>query len=374
MSNFKKSIYFIVITIIVVFFLMTTLYFIKLNMVHYKVNYFNDTMKVNSMSVYNGGTYYYINDNGSIYELSNDNENQCLITETDITGISFLGNSIYYISHEKLFRYNIETKMVELLDDEPGYSCISSDNKYIYFLRFVNSNSTNYRLFKINDDEKYEIIMDDINIDKDIAAFKDGNSTYLYNNTPYKSFCGVADENNNIIFRSNEQPDKNLLYCNNDVIIISDEDYNNLLSYNKEIGTLENTINIPEGYSYIPQNIYSNEKEIYMLLQSQQGYLAIGYYNLPQSRHRTDAIVKYDVENGRFDFIYKTRNKYERLIGYKDDFIICLRYNNLYCININTRKKKKIAELNVSDAAFEICGGKVFVWNDNEYYGAYDIN
>ncbi|MFQ8924697.1 MAG: hypothetical protein ACLR7H_03735, partial [Hominilimicola sp.] len=121
-------------------------------------------------------------------------------------------------------------------------------------------------------------------------------------------------------------------------------------------------------------NIYSDEKSIYMLMQSQKGNLAIGYYNLPQSRHRMDAIVKYDVENGVFDFIYKTRNKHERIIGYKDDFIICLSYNNLYRINVNTHKEERFAKTNVSDAIFEICGNKVFVWNDNKYYGAYDIN
>lgn len=373
MSNLKKSIYFIVITIIAVLFLMMTLYFVKLNMAHYKVNYFNDTMKVNSMSVYNDGIYYYINDNGSIYELSNDNENKCLITETDITGISVLGNSIYYISHEKLFRYNIETKTVELLDDELGYRYISSDNQYIYALRFINGNFTNYRLFKINDDEKYEITMDDTNIDKDITIFQDGIYTYLYNNNSYKSFCGVVDENNNIIFRSNDQPNKNLLYFNEDIIIVSDENYNNLLSYNKS-GTVENIVNIPEGYSYIPQNIYSDEKGVHMLIQSQKGYLAIGYYNLPQNRHRSDAIIKYDVENGRFDFIYETKNKYERIIGYKDDVIICLHHNNLYRINANTHKKESLGKINVSNAMFEMCGNKIFVWNDNKYYGAYDVN
>ena len=51
----------------------------------------------------------------------------------------------------------------------------------------------------------------------------------------------------------------------------------NLLSYNKD-GTFRNTISIPKNYSYIPQNIYSDEKSIYMLMQSQKGNLAIGYY------------------------------------------------------------------------------------------------
>ena len=165
----------------------------------------------------------------------------------------------------------------------------------------------------------------------------------------------------------------NYCFVNDNIFIISDEDYKNLLSYNKD-GTFRNTISIPKNYSYIPQNIYSDEKSIYMLMQSQKGNLAIGYYNLPQSRHRMDAIVKYDVENGVFDFIYKTRNKHERIIGYKDDFIICLSYNNLYRINVNTHKEERFAKINVSDAIFEICGNKILVWNDNKYYGAYDIN
>ena len=73
--------------------------------------------------------------------------------------------------------------------------------------------------------------------------------------------------------------------------------------------------------------------------------------------------------NGVFDFIYKTRNKHERIIGYKDDFIICLSYNNLYRINVNTHKEERFAKINVSDAIFEICGNKILVWNDNKYYG-----
>ena len=43
-------------------------------------------------------------------------------------------------------------------------------------------------------------------------------------------------------------------------------------------------------------------------------------------------------------------------------------------INVNTHKEERFAKINVSDAIFEICGNKILVWNDNKYYGAYDIN
>ena len=68
---------------------------------------------------------------------------------------------------------------------------ISSDNKYIYALRYINANYTNYRLLKINDNEKYEFATEDSDVDKDITIFQDSNYTYLYNNIPYKSFCGI---------------------------------------------------------------------------------------------------------------------------------------------------------------------------------------
>lgn len=142
------------------------------------------------MSVYYNNNYYYVDKNKKIYKLSSDNENKCLISENYISGISVLGNYIYYISTEKLFRYNIETEFVELLDNECGYMYISSDNKYIYALRYINANYTNYRLLKINDNEKYEFATEDSDVDKDITIFQDSNYTYLYNNIPYKSFVG----------------------------------------------------------------------------------------------------------------------------------------------------------------------------------------
>ena len=119
--------------------------------------------------MYYNNNYYYVDKNKKIYKLSSDNENKCLISENYISGISVLGNYIYYISTEKLFRYNIETEFVELLDNECGYMYISSDNKYSYALRYINANYTNYRLLKINDNEKYEFATEDSDVDKDIT-------------------------------------------------------------------------------------------------------------------------------------------------------------------------------------------------------------
>ena len=221
--NKLKKLYTIVAIISGIVICVIFLYSIKSNALHYKVNCFNDTTKVNAMSVYYNNNYYYVDKNKKIYKLSSDNENKCLISENYISGISVLGNYIYYISTEKLFRYNIETEFVELLDNECGYMYISSDNKYIYALRYINANYTNYRLLKINDNEKYEFATEDSYVDKDITIFQDSNYTYLYNNIPYKSFCGISDKNNRIIFRSNNQEHKNLIYVNDNIFIISDE-------------------------------------------------------------------------------------------------------------------------------------------------------
>ncbi len=167
--NKLKKLYTIVAIISGIVICVIFLYSIKSNALHYKVNCFNDTTKVNAMSVYYNNNYYYVDKNKKIYKLSSDNENKCLISENYISGISVLGNYIYYISTEKLFRYNIETEFVELLDNECGYMYISSDNKYIYALRYINANYTNYRLLKINDNEKYEFATEDSDVDKDIA-------------------------------------------------------------------------------------------------------------------------------------------------------------------------------------------------------------
>lgn len=374
MSHSIKKICFILTALIAVLFVI--LYFVKLNTAHYTINYFNDTMKVNAMSLYHNNHYYYVDKDNSIYELSSDNENKCLTKEKHISGICALNNYIYYIAHENLFRYDIETEHTELLDDNYGYRYLSSDNNSVYALRYINANFTDYRLLRITDNETYEFIPDDNNADNVITVLpQDEDIKYICNNTPFRSFCGIANKNNSIVFRSNGKEEKNLLYFSNDKIIVSDEKFKDqeLLSYNKD-GTLENTINIPEKYSCIPQNIYCDNTNIYMLLQSQDGYNFIGYYNLPQRRHKTDAVVKYDTEKGIFEFIYETRSKYERIVGYKDGFIICLRNNRLYHIDPNTREKEKSEKINISNAVFEICGNKIFVWDDNKFYNAYDMN
>ena len=57
-------------------------------------------------------------------------------------------------------------------------------------LRYINANYTNYRLLKINDNEKYEFATEDSDVDKDITIFQDSNYTYLYNNIPINLFVG----------------------------------------------------------------------------------------------------------------------------------------------------------------------------------------
>ena len=346
---------------------------IRLNMLHYQVHCFNDKLKINPISTYYNDVYYYVDNEKSIYELSDDNGNKCLINATNISGVSVLGGYIYYLSSEKLYRYNIETEYIELLDEECGYKYLSSNNEYVFALCFINGNFTNYRLLKVNDDEKYEFNSEskesntDITISSETSHYKN-----LYNNIPHKSFCGSVDENNQIVFRSNDVFNNNLLYFNDSIIITSDYGYKQMNVYN-EGGNLIDTIDIPENYSYISQNVYSDDSSIYMLIQKQKGNNAIGYYNLPQSRHKLDALVKYDLGNGRFSFIYTSDNKYERIVGYKENYIICLYNNSLYRVDIHTKEKDKIAKINLSNATFEICFNKVFIWNDSEYICSYNI-
>lgn len=96
--NKLKKLYTIVAIISGIVICVIFLYSIKSNALHYKVNCFNDTTKVNAMSVYYNNNYYYVDKNKKIYKLSSDNENKCLISENYISGISVLGNYIYYIS------------------------------------------------------------------------------------------------------------------------------------------------------------------------------------------------------------------------------------------------------------------------------------
>lgn len=370
MNNLKKRYIFLVIIIAIMLISMRS---IGLEMSHYQVNCFNDTLKINSLSTYYNDVYYYVDDEKYIYELSNDNNNKCLIKATNILGISVLGGYIYYISSEKLYRYNIETEYIELLDEECGYKYLSSNNEYVYALCFINGNFTNYRLLKVNDNEEYNFNAESKDSNTDITISSE-NSQYknLCNNIPYKSFCGSVDKNNQIVFRSNDILNNNLLYFNDSIIITSDDGYKQMNVYS-EGGNLVDTIDIPENYSYISQNVYSDDNSIYMLIQKQKGNNAIGYYNLPQNRHKLDALVKYNLENDTFSFIYTSNNKYERIVGYKENYIICLYNNLLYRINIHTKEKDKIAKINLSNAIFEICFNKIFIWNDSEYICSYNI-
>ena len=344
MCKFKSILCLIIIPAMVLLSAAVILHYIGLSGAHYIVNSFNDKIKVNSMSVYNDGTYYYINDSG-ICELSGNNESRCLIEAEDISGICALESYVYYISKEKIFRCDIEKKTSELLDEDAGYKYIASDEKNVYALCYVNGNYTDYKVLQINNNDKYTFSEQNNSGNERIGIFDHGGDyKYFCNNTKYKSFCGVVNENN------------------------SDQ----LLIHN-QAGDEIDKINIPDGYAYIPQNVFSDDKYIYMLIQAQNGYNAIGYYNLSQKRHKSEAIVKYDIENKSFSFIYETNNKYERIVGYKDDTIICLHNNYLYSLNVNSGKKERIAKIKADNAEFEICFDRIFIWNDSDFIGAFSI-
>ena len=120
MRRFKNILFIIVIVLLSVAAIWR---YVELNTGRYIVNSFNDKIKINSMSVYNDGVYYYTND-GGIYELSDNNESRCLIAAEDISGICALESYVYYISKEKIFRCDIEKKTSELLDEDAGYKYI----------------------------------------------------------------------------------------------------------------------------------------------------------------------------------------------------------------------------------------------------------
>lgn len=369
MRRFKNILFIIVIVLLSVAAIWR---YVELNTGRYIVNSFNDKIKINSMSVYNDGVYYYTND-GGIYELSDNNESRCLIEAEDISGICALESYVYYISKEKIFRCDIEKKTSELLDEDAGYKYIASDEKNVYALCYVNGNYTDYKVLQINNNDKYTFSEQNNSGNERIGIFDHGGDyKYFCNNTKYKSFCGVVNENNSVVFRSNDMINNNLLFFDDKIIITSDENGDQLLIHN-QAGDEMDKINIPDGYAYIPQNVFSDDKYIYMLIQAQNGYNAIGCYNLSQKRHKSDAIVKYDIENKSFSFIYETNNKYERILGYKDDTIICLHNNYLYSLNVNSGKKERIAKIKADNAEFEICFDRIFVWNDKDLIGDYSI-
>lgn len=92
MRRFKNILFIIVIALLSVAAIWR---YVELNSAHYIVNSFNDRIKVNSMSVYNDGAYYYTND-GGICELSGNNERRFLIEADDISGICALDSYVYY--------------------------------------------------------------------------------------------------------------------------------------------------------------------------------------------------------------------------------------------------------------------------------------
>ena len=369
MRRFKNILFIIVIVLLSVAAIWR---YVELNTGRYIVNSFNDKIKINSMSVYNDGVYYYTND-GGIYELSDNNESRCLIAAEDISGICALESYVYYISKEKIFRCDIEKKTSELLDEDAGYKYIASDEKNVYALCYVNGNYTDYKVLQINNNDKYTFSEQNNSGNERIGIFDHGGDyKYFCNNTKYKSFCGVVNENNSVVFRSNDMINNNLLFFDDKIIITSDENGDQLLIHN-QAGDEMDKINIPDGYAYIPQNVFSDDKYIYMLIQAQNGYNAIGYYNLSQKRHKSDAIVKYDTVNNSFNFIYETNNKYERIIAYKDNAVIYLHNDYLCRLNINSGKKERITRINADNAEFEICFNRIFVWNDKDLIGDYSI-
>lgn len=344
---------------------------IKQNNICYQVNYFNDTLKTNAMSTYYNGNYYYIDRGKYIYELNSANKNRCLAEGNNISGIAVLDEVIYYIDSERLYKYNIQTKSTEYADDENGYNSLSAYEGYVYALRYVNGNFSDYNLLKINSDEQYKITSSDSTINQEIEVFyKDGNYSYLNSSIPQKTFLGISN-NHDVVFRNNDRMIKNLLYHSGNIIVTSDESGKKLRVYKN--GILSDTIDMPENYSYIPQNVFGSEEDIYILVQEQNGYGAIGYYNLSQKKHIKDAIIKYSLKSGTVDFVYNSTDKQERIVGYKDNDVICLKKRKLYQINISTQKKDEIAEINESDTEFEMCFNKIFMWNNGKYVYSCDI-
>lgn len=329
------------------------------NLERCEVNCFNDKIKTNAMSVHNKDKYYYVYDNHFIYELLDNGEEKCLVSVPDIYGIAYSNESLYYIASGKLYRYNLNTDENNLVDDEYHYRYISSSDENIYALDIHSC-----VLLKVNNTEKVLIDYAEKH-NNDIGIFYDAYSCkYVYSN----ELIGVANEENDIIFRSNYRLADNLLYADDNSIITSDFNCKHLLSYDTN-GNLINKIYLPEGFSYIPSNVYYDTNSIYLLMQSQKGNQTIGYYNLPQTVHKSDALLKYNVNQESFEYIYKSKNKDERIIGYKDGYILLTYKDNIYKMKEGTNNKEKISSLNKEkDVVFEICGDRIFVWNREDEF------
>lgn len=377
MSKKLKAIIFSAVIVSIVTAIMIIQYNSKLNSRHYVVNCFNDSVKINAMSEYNDGKYYYIDNNTRIYEISSDNQSENIISTlnegTHILGMTVFNDSVYYIANEELRRYDINTKETEISDDEYSYQYISSDKENVYASGFKNADLSDYRILRINKAERDITDSDDSYADTDIKIVDKDNYRYFLGYNPNKSFIGICSDDNKVLFRSNYRGSNNLLYSDENIVIVSDDECKNLLSYNHN-GKLVEKINMPKDYTYIPANVYDDTKSIYMLLQCQNGTKSFGFYNLSQKRHKSDMIIKYDIESGNFETVYKSDNKHERIIGYKNGYIILLHNNCLYRINENTKEKEKLSQTDFSEAVFEVCYDKIFVWDSgNRYICSYDI-
>lgn len=331
----------------------------------YKVEAFNDQLKPEGKSIYCNGQYYYVNNESELCWMNELDESEILVRDKNIRGIVGTDTFLYYITTNSISRFNVSTGVKEVIETGNYYRSIGADGKYV----FVGSSGTgeDYPLLKIDGIEvnsirsinNHAINSDSIGLWND----KDGYQ-YFCNYQYYLDFSGVAY--NNVILRDVDLSHKNLIYLDDNVVITSEEyPSTRLLAYDSN-GILKNKIEMPKGYYYNCKNIYSEDNYIYMLLQYQHGYMAKGYYNLEQHRHRRDMIVRYNVLDNNLESIYETNSRSERIIGYKDEKILLLKNHYLYTVTANGKEKIGKLPQKLKQLSFEICGDRVFIWNENK--------
>lgn len=340
------------------------------NSIKYSVQNFNKLSNNNIYSFYNDGNYYYYS-NSAIYRLVNNRNVEKIFDIPGLTSFAVTDKYVFYTTYKVIAKYDYIDKTNYIIDTGEQFDKLELFNDNVFYRK---GDVNEYDLYSMNVfDNEYVNVSDYVSekvadSDDEYSLVAINGYKYFYSSALNSSRCtAIMDLNNNIFYKETGELAVTPVHISELKIILADND-NHKIDIYKGYEKNKFSINFDENEKFSDTNVYYDDDCVFILLQyDEDAPDVLGAYNLPQSRHKSDSVVKINKDN-KIDEIYRTSDKNERIVAFQNNAIYLFQKDKLYKIKVGDNEKREIAKLNIvpQKANFEVCEDRLFVWENGE--------